>query len=577
MALALNYSQLSETQQLQVLHVEDNHSYSRLIEELLIDASPFRYKFSRCDKLNLAIEHMEKHHVDIVLLDLSLPDSDGIQSVNKIRRMFPNKPLIVLTGLANEEMGLDAVKLGAQDYLVKEGCSGSLLAKSITYSIERQKIDCKFRDQALTDELTVMPNRAAFMENVGKFISRCDRTKSNIALLYLDFDGFKQINDTFGHANGDLFLQKISNRLKNTIRSTDFCARLGGDEFAVIADLHLQEGGNAIPLAKKLLQNLRKPLILKSGNEIYPMCSIGLAVYEGRNNNLTQDTLIQAADEAMYRAKREGGNCYRFYDETLAHEYLQQSLQVVELRAAVRNKNLSVAFQPIVNSSDGVIAGLEALARWSNKNNEPVSPEVFIDLLEKNNMICEAGEHIFNMACKEFLNMKRRSNGKEWLSVNVSPVQLNSSEFVKHVCSVVTRAKLDYSWLVIEITENTLLSETDKVVKNIEELVSFGVKIAIDDFGTGYSSMKYLMELPADLIKIDRVFLKDIGEVSNQQITKGMVRLAQALNKKVIVEGVENIEATHFFNELNTDYLQGFYFSKPLNAEEVTQKYFTNS
>ena len=573
MALARNLHRFAE-KQLHVLHVEDNLSYSRLIEELLVDVAPFKYKFMRCDKLNQAVELIEKKHFDVILFDLSLPDSDGVQGINVLSRMFPTSPLIVLTGVDKEDLGLEAVRLGAQDYLVKEGCSGALLAKSINYSIERQKIESKIRDQALTDELTQLPNRAAFMQSIEKAISRCDRGGGKFALLYMDFDGFKHINDTYGHVSGDLFLQKIGSRLKKTLRKTDFCARLGGDEFAIFADLHQQPDSNIIPLAKKLLDNLRKPMIIAPDTELYPTCSIGLAVYHSEQTELTKDSLIQAADEAMYRAKKEGGNCYRLYDENLAQEYLKQSLQLVELRTAVRNKKLSVVFQPIVHTNDGSIAGFEALARWRNKENQPIPPDVFIDMLEKNNMICEAGEHIFESACTTFLELRRNIKGKPWLSVNVSPIQLSGKGFVKLVIKMLETANLNFSWLVLEITETTLLSETEKVFANINELVSLGVTIAIDDFGTGYSSMKYLMDIPAEIIKIDGVFVKDIEEISNKQILIGMIRLAHALNKKVIVEGVENTMVRDFFQNLEAEYLQGYYFSKPLDPTQVSEKYF---
>lgn len=567
----------SNSSSIRVLHVEDNLAYARLVKESIKDFSTSKILLWHCTKLEDAYTLLEKERMDVVLLDLSLPDSLGLNSVETLHNRFPEVALIVLTGTRHEELGIQALQLGAQDYLVKDNCGGDMLVKSIFYACERQRIDTKIRDQALTDGLTGLPNRAHFMGYLKNALSRASRLHSNITLLYLDFDGFKQINDTFGHLEGDMFLIEAANRIKSCIRQSDFCARLGGDEFAIVADASEFDFEFSIPLADKVLSSMRETFYTRGGIELSVSCSVGAAIYQGRNNHTTIDRFIQSADEAMYRAKYDGGDCYCLYDEHFAKESLRSSKMLIQLRSALKKTQFHLEFQPIINTQTGVISAVETLLRWTDNEGNIVPPTEFIPYLEKNQMIRTVGEWVLKEACTQFKaqfgNLKRIPQ----LTINVSPLQLKDPTFIRCVAECLDEADFDSSWLVLEITENVLLNDIEQMMSALNELVDMGILIAIDDFGTGYSSMKYLMDIPAEILKIDRTFVEDLSSnKSHQLITKGMIRLAHALGKSVVVEGVETKDVARALTLMGADFLQGFYFSHPVSLDGLKENLAVN-
>ncbi len=556
-----------------VLHIEDNAAYSRLIQEYLCEVDEAVNVFN-CAKISEALSFIERHPVDIILLDLSLPDSTGIQSVNIIHKRAPEKALVVLTGTNNEELGFKAVQLGAQDFLVKDFCEGGVLLKTIRYAIERQRIETKIRDQAMTDGLTLLPNRAHFMEYLDKAMSRAQRLKTKIVLLYIDFDGFKQINDTYGHGEGDACLKEFSRRLNALIRSSDFCARLGGDEFAVVTDIENQPLDHNIPFMEKILEVMRVPYITKSGDELTLCCSIGAALFCGDTDKKNSDQFIQYADEAMYRAKSNGGDCFRLFDSTLTEYSKSQSNLILQLRSALTKEQFYLEFQPIVSTNKNTLRGVEALLRWKMDDGVIIHPEDFILYLEKNKMIHTVGEWVLDEACRVFHKHFAGNDTKPWLSVNISPLQLHAKTLIRAVERNLALYNTSYSWLHLEITERVIMKDTDRVMKTLQRLIEMGVVTAIDDFGTGYSSMQYLMELPAQIIKIDQSFVSKVADSrAHQLIVKGMIQLAHALDKQIVVEGVETKITAATLAELQADYFQGFLFARPASIEALRASY----
>ncbi len=557
-----------------VLHIEDNAAYSRLIQEYLHEEDAAHVNVFNCAKISEALSFIERNPVDVILLDLSLPDSTGIQSVNLIHKRAPDKALVVLTGTNNEETGFKAVQLGAQDFLVKDFCEGGTLLKTIRYAMERQRIETKIRDQAMTDGLTLIPNRARFMEYLDQAMSRAQRLKTKIVLLYIDFDGFKQINDTYGHGEGDACLKEFSRRLNALIRSSDFCARLGGDEFAVVSDIENHSLDHNIPFMEKILEVMRIPHITKSGDELSFCCSIGAALFCGDEDKKNSDQFIQYADEAMYRAKANGGDCYRLFDSSLTEYSKSQSNLILQLRSALSKDQFYLEFQPIVSSNKNTLKGVEALLRWKTDDGAIIPPEDFILYLEKNKMIHSVGEWVLDEACRLFHQHFADSEAKPWLSVNISPLQLHAKTLISAVERNLALYKMPRSWLHLEITERVIMKDTARVMKTLQRLIEMGVVTAIDDFGTGYSSMQYLMELPAQIIKIDQSFVAKVADSrAHQLIVKGMIQLAHALDKEIVVEGVETKIAAATLSELQADYFQGFLYARPAAIDLLRPTY----
>lgn len=565
---------LSHQGVLNILHIEDNPAYSRLIQEYLYEVGEHQIHFANCAKISEALNHIESSHVDVILLDLSLPDSTGIQGVNIIHGKYQSIPLVVLTGTNNEDIGLLAVQNGAQDYLVKDLCSPEILVKTIRYAIERQRIESQIRDQALTDGLTLIPNRAHFMEYLDQAMARAERLGTKIVLLYIDFDDFKQINDTYGHNEGDVCLREFSQRLTRLTRASDFCARLGGDEFAVVIDIENQELNNSVPLMDKILSVMRMPHLTSSGDEITFSCSVGAALYFGAENKKSTDQFIQNADEAMYRAKASGGDCYRLFDSTLTEQSRSKSNLKTQLRLALPKQQFYLEFQPIVSVDGAKLCGVEALLRWRTDDGRNVPPKEFISLLEKSKSIHAVGEWVLDEACKQFHQYIEGKAIEPWLSVNISPLQLNANRLIRAIERNLKKYPHSYSWLHLEVTEHVIMKDTERVMKTLQRLIDIGVTAAIDDFGTGYSSMQYLMELPAQVLKIDCSFVSKVADSrAHQLIVKGMIQLAHALDKQIVVEGVETNIAAATLSELDADYFQGYLFAKPSSIEVLRTAY----
>jgi len=557
--------------EIRVLHIEDNAAYARLIKESLVDIDHNNIDITHCACLADAFQIVEEKSINVVLLDLSLPDADGMRSVTHLRKRLPEVALVVLTGMNDEDTGLQALQLGAQDYLSKDICESAILVKTVRYAIERQRVETRIRQQARTDGLTGLPNRAYFMDYLSNAIARSQRRESKVALLYLDFDGFKQINDSFGHHQGDNFLRTASQRLKDCLRESDFCARLGGDEFAVVADIEQYSNDYAVPLAEKILASMREPISLADEKDISPCCSIGVAAFSGQKCSPNQDRLIQCADEAMYRAKQEGGDCYRLYDTNLAQNSIKNSKLVLQLRSALKRDQFYLEYQPVVDAKTGHISGLETLLRWQDDQGELIPPRVFIDLLERNQMIHNVGDWVLNEACQQFHRSNMTDEKPLWLTINVSPLQLYHTNFLRSVEYNLTKYNIGYPWLVLEITENVIMDNKEQMIYTIKVLEKMGVVIAIDDFGTGYSSMQYLMDMPAKILKIDRSFIEHLTTSrSHQLITNGMIRLAHTLGKKIVVEGVESKQTATMLTQMKADYLQGFHYSQPVSLDSLS-------
>jgi diguanylate cyclase (GGDEF)-like protein/PAS domain S-box-containing protein len=426
----------------------------------------------------------------------------------------------------------------------------------------------KLKDMAYYDSLTGVPNRSLLFDRLQQAILHEDFKEKFIALMFLDLDRFKVINDTLGHIIGDKVLTTAANRLKECIRKSDTLARYGGDEFAILL-YDLKSKHRPAAIAERIISEFSKPFYLDK-HEIYMTISIGIALfpYDGKN----MENLLKNADMAMYSAKNRGRNNFQFYSSDLNKKAISQLKIESELKKALIKNEFSLNYQPKVDIKSGQIIGFEALLRWKNPKLGNIPPRDFIPLAEETGMIIQIGEWVLRNACIQ--NKKWIDEGYPSLlvAVNLSAKQFNHSNIVDTVKNILNDTELSPKNLELEITESTIMENPDSVIKMLKELKELGISLSIDDFGTGYSSLNYLKKFPIDSLKIDKTFIDDLEHSKDDaSIIKATISLAHNLNLKVIAEGVENEYQLKFLRENKCDIIQGYYYSRPLFYEDISK------
>lgn len=424
---------------------------------------------------------------------------------------------------------------------------------------------------AYYDQLTGLQNRLLFKEQLRSALSMAEREKHHLALMYLDLDHFKRINDTMGHEAGDQLLIEVAHRLRRCLREEDSVARLGGDEFAVLLK-HVDSAQYCFVVARKIIVALNRPLLLQ-GQEVVVGASVGITVApdDGRD----PDGLMKNADLAMYQAKYQGRNSFRFYTPQMNLDMEARLSMEQDLRRALRNNEFELYYQPQVDLRTGEIVSAEALLRWHHPERGLVNPESFIPVAEDSGLIVPIGRWVIRTASQQAKSIHKSLRKNIKIAINVSARQLNDPDFVEEFTLVVRETRLDPSCLELEITETTLMADTDLVLNRLGRLRALGVTLAIDDFGTGYSSLSILKRLPVDNLKVDRSFVQGLpDDEDDRAITSLVVAMGRSLNYRVVVEGVETAEQVAFLTVCGCHFAQGFYFSKPLPAAELMKVLF---
>ncbi len=421
------------------------------------------------------------------------------------------------------------------------------------------------RRLAYNDELTGLASRTYFYKHTEDIIKTAQRRQERFALLFLDLDGFKKINDTMGHDTGDQLLKVIASRLENIVRQSDFVARLSGDEFCILVD-NVNEQYGAAETAERCLNELHKPIQLK-GNTIQPGCSIGIAHYPEDGEDL--QSLLKAADSAMYMAKQEGKHRYVFHRPELTHQTKQRLQIEEELRLALERNQMVLYYQPQVDSSSGKIVALEALIRWKHPEKGLILPEDFLHIIERIGLIKQFEHWVLFNACQQMALWLEQGLTEVRVTVNISPLHFCDPELPNTVATILEKTQLNSASLELEITEN-IVQTTGNNYHMFKQLKQLGVKIAIDDFGTGYSSLASIQSLPINYLKIDRLFIGNINKDQDSSIlVKSMIEMAHALNLIVVAEGVEVNEQMETLQRLNCDIIQGHLISKPVPENKV--------
>lgn len=439
------------------------------------------------------------------------------------------------------------------------------VAQDIT---ERKKSVERLNYLASHDALTNLPNRTLFYDRLGQAISRVAWRNRLVAVLFLDLDRFKVINDTLGHAVGDLLLQEVSKRLGLLLRSGDTVARLGGDEFVIILD-DVAKAEDVAKVCQKILESLSKPLLLKE-HELFITVSIGISLFP--NDGRDAETLLKNADTAMYKAKEQGRNNYQHFSPNMNVKALERLALETNLRHALERNEFLLHFQPFVSLATGEIVGMEALIRWRHPDLGMVSPAQFIPLAEETGLIVPISEWVLKTACRQNKTWQELGLRPIRMAVNLSARQFYEKDFRKGVVATLRETGLEPHYLELELTEGTIMKSTDVTVTALDEFHQLGIAISIDDFGTGYSSLNYLKRFPVNKLKIDQSFVRDVvKDPDDAAITNAIVVLGHTLQLKTIAEGVETQEQLDFLRSIGCDEVQGYLFSKPLPAEEATK------
>lgn len=677
-----------------VLLVEDNPGDARLVHEMLSKLSFNRFEIIHADRLSRALELLEIKRPDVILLDLTLPDTHGLGTFTAVRDASPSVSVIVMSGLNDEEIAVSAVQEGAQDYLVKGQVDAGLLVRSIRYSIERKKAeertqhsyrtlqivldsmpygvvivgkdrtihyvnsavleltenrlgedmvgrrcdqvfcspetcDCSFIDHsegevrseqtvvtksgaripvlktvvpielkgepllleafvditdikyaeqklkehekqleylADHDTLTGLPNRRLFHRCLSRHLAQARRNAHSLAIMLLDLDHFKTINDSLGHAAGDLLLKLVAERMRCTLRKSDMVARLGGDEFTVLLP-HVQSPDDVLRIVAKLKKALEPPFEVE-GEEFYLTSSIGVAIFPDDGQDMV--TLVKNADMAMYRAKEQGRNSHRLYSPEMHGVAMERMVLKNSLHKALERNEFILHYQPQVELKTGRIKGMEALVRWRHKEFGLIPPAKFITLAEETGLIIPIGEWVLRSACRQNMNWKKNGFDPGTMAVNLSVRQFRQVDLPAVVERILGETGMMPGELELEITESSLIYDVKSAVSTLKRLHGLGVRISIDDFGTGYSCLNYLKELPIHTLKIDRSFVMELDTGSNDEtIVRAIIALAHSLRIKVVAEGIETPRQQEFLFSLGCETGQGYLFSRPIPPEEV--------
>jgi len=561
-----------------ILVIEDEEFVRENIEELL-DAEGF--DVISAENGRIGVDLAKVMIPDLILCDVMMPELDGYNVLTALRQdsVTAAVPFIFLTAKSAKTDFRQGMELGANDYITKPFTRAELLGAIASrikyddkvrehYNIELQQAKEQLNYLIHNDSLTNLPNRLSLRERFKQIQPTDTDNEQLVTILCVGLDRFNQINENLGHAIGDLLLKAVAERLTACVEAGDTVARLDTDQFAIIlaTTQHKQEVGN---IAQTILESISQTFAL-AGQEIFITASMGIAIYPRDGQEIEQ--LLNHANTAMVHAKQQGGDQYQYY--TVAYNIGSSDRLALQttLRYALERGELQLYYQPQVNLQTGQIVGAEALLRWHHPERGLVSPDKFIPLAEETGLIISIGEWVLHTACKQTKAWQNAGFSSLRVAVNLSSRQFSQIDLRHQLVQILMETGLDPKYIELELTESMLVQNTEVAIRRLNALKALGVEIAIDDFGTGYSSLSYLQQFPFDILKIDRCFIRNITENSNNAaITKAIIEMAKSLNLKLIAEGVETEAELSFVCKHKCDGMQGYLFSRPVPAHEFEQ------
>lgn len=551
-----------------MLLIEEDSNSATVTRDLLDDVSCGQVELIHVEQLDRAVERLAADSFDIILFRTLALGQAGTERIDRLLLQAPGVPVIVLALLADADLALPMIRYGAQDFWVNGQDSGEGLLRAIRYAIERKPRLERLAHQANYDLLTELPNRYLFEDRLAHAAARATRQNSPLAVLYLDVDGFKEVNDRLGHRAGDNVLRGIAKRLTGVVRDSDTVARVGGDEFAIVLE-SLAHVENAGTVARKILTALAEPFV-ESNQRFELTCSIGISFFLLDGND--PRSLLDHADQAMYRAKQLGGNRYSQRLEDLGAPALNRFRLVSALHAALERHEFRLFFQPQLDLVSGTVRGVEALLRWHHPEQGLIGPASFIDVAEDSALIDPLDAWVLRSASAQLKRWQDAGLPAPKVAVNLSARQLIKPGLAALVGMVLEEVGLRPEHLELELKEAALLRDFTATAATLGQLKGLGTTVALDDFGNGGSSaISYLRRLPIDVVKLDRTLIQEAGHPGTEQtVTLALTKLAHSLAIKVVAEGIETPAELSFLRDAGCDVIQGHLLSPALDVDAMT-------
>lgn len=556
-----------------ILIVDDDLVDRKLIKKMLLSNGDQYHNITEVTSVDEGLFAIDRTHFDVILLDYSMPKENGIKLLSEMRAKpnLGNTAIVMISASENEVLALKCIEAGAQDFLPKNSITSESLNKAILFAQKRFEAEQRMHESYLAvkrmaqrDQLTGLSNRYHFEELLKTTIESNKRSKTSAALLALDLDNFKHINDTLGHNIGDEVLKQVVRRINNCLRRDEGFARLGGDEFAVIIS-GVAEFTQIGKIAERILKHVAEPYLIEN-TIINCGVSIGSAIYP--SDATESANLLKCADIAMYRSKQNGKGRISFYKEQYQYEFSRRVEIQNKIKENIKNNAFRLFYQPVFSTATNKVTGVEALIRWPDE--EPYyTPDEFIPISEQCRLIDQLGEWVIATALAQLVIWQQQAESFS-MSINISPVQLQNDRLLAYFINCMDKYQLKPANVILEITETAFIEDDLKITNTLNALSEKGFRIALDDFGMGYSSIAHLTSYPIDIVKLDKSLQTNGGpKAKHAKVIEGLSLMLKAMGFAVVAEGVETQEQYLFCNELDINHVQGFLFSKALPAEEV--------
>jgi diguanylate cyclase (GGDEF)-like protein len=571
--------------ELRILLIDDDLQDRRAVIRAL-NKSTIHFDLKEASSAESGLKLLEESTFDLVLLDYRLPDSNAIDVLNEIRSCDGKGMAVIVVSQHDDESFVEqCLDAGAQDFLLKDEVSTRRLIRAVKQAQQRYSIEQALSDShkqlrlvSERDPLTGLGNRRGFQLAMQSFTSRVDRGDCNLALLLLDLDDFKIINDSLGHDVGDQVLLEVAERLKQACRDEDYLCRFGGDEFVIL--MYLEREDDASQLANRIFDLFQQPIVL-GDVERKITTSIGIAMLDDiEDPDESCKEILKKADIALYKSKHAGRNQASYFSEKTQDEVLARADMKRELQEAIEKNEFILFYQAKINSKDLSLAGAEALLRWQHPRLGLLSPASFIVLAEETGIIVEIGAWVLHEVCQQLQQWKLKwqlHSSSFSISINLSSIQLQVDELAAQIKTELSNNKLHASDIGLEITENTSIESRTKASGLFTELENLGVNLALDDFGTGYSSFQHLRLFPVNQIKIENAYIAKIGVCpKTEKLIMAMIGLAKILNLSIVAEGVETQAQADFCVLHQCDFLQGYLYSRPASADDFEEEFLSS-